>query len=107
MRLGGGGGDGEFALFDPLGGDEVIGQAMDGICRAAYGKDFHAVMVVEVDVQGGDDEVAVIVLDLGKQALDLALVVIEDQRDGAGDFMVSGMAEVIDQIDAHHLRHGL
>lgn len=40
-------------------------------------------------MQGRDDQVAVVVLDVREQRLDVALLVVEDQRDGAGDLAES------------------
>ena len=44
-------GDGELAVFDAFGGDEFVGQFLDGGGFAADSEHFKAVVVVEVAVQ--------------------------------------------------------
>ena len=66
-------GDRQFAVFDAFGGDEFVGDAFDGGGLAADGEDFHAIMVVEVNVEGGDDDLVVVVLDFGEGGLDVLL----------------------------------
>ena len=44
-------------------------------------------MVVEVDVQGGNDNLVVVVLDVGERGLDVLLVVVVNESDGTGDFV--------------------
>jgi len=95
-----GGGDGEFAVFDAARGDQFIGDGFDGLGFAAHGEDFQAVMVVQMDVQRGEDEVVVVVLDIGEGCLDVLFVVVIDQGDGAGDFAVAVVLPVLDQAGA-------
>ena len=47
----------------PLGGGELVGDLADGGRRAADDEHFQAVVVVEMDVDGGQDAVVVVVLD--------------------------------------------
>ena len=42
-----------------------------------------------MDVKGGDNEVVVIVLDVGEGGLDVGPVVVVKESDGAGDFVVA------------------
>lgn len=72
-------------MLDALGGDELVGNLLDGPGLAAHGQDFEAVVVVQVDVQRGDNDVVVVVLDVGESGLDVLLVVVVNQGDGAGD----------------------
>ena len=50
-----GGGDGEFAVFHTFGGDQGVGDLADDVARAAHEEDFQLVMVVIVNVNGGQD----------------------------------------------------
>jgi hypothetical protein len=62
-----------------------------------------AVMVVQVHVEGGDDDLVVVVLDVGEGSLDVLFVVVVNQRDGAGDFLVAEVLPVLDQPCADHV----
>ena len=107
VRFRAGGGDGQLAVLDALGGDELIREAAHGVGAAAHGQDFHAGVVVEMHVQRRDDQFAVVVLDFRQQVLDVPLMVVVDQRHRAGDLVVADLAEMVDQAGAHQVRHGL
>ena len=51
-------------MFDAFGGDEFVGDLLDRAGPPAHGQNFQAVVVVEVDVEGGDDDFVVVVLDI-------------------------------------------
>ena len=55
------GGEAELGAEDAADGFEEVGGAADGVGAAADGQDFEAVVVVEVDVQDGEDQVAGVV----------------------------------------------
>ena len=44
-------------------------------------------MVVEVDVEGAENRVVVVLLDADEVCLQMRLVKIMDERDGVGDFI--------------------
>ena len=99
--------DGQAAVFDPLGRDQSVGQAPHGIGGAAHGQDFHAGMVVEMHVQRGDDQCAVVMLDVREKTLDVSLMVVVDQCHRPGDLLMSHLAEVFDQTGPDHIGHRL
>ena len=69
-------------------------------------RDFQAVVVVQMDVDGGKNHVVVVVLDVGKARLHMQLVVVIDQRDGAGDFPVAEFLAMLDELGADHVGNG-
>ncbi len=79
-------------MFDAFGADEGVGDGLDVAGPAADGDDFQAVVVVQMDVQGGEDHVVVIVLDVGEVFLQVRLVMVVDEGDGAGDFLLGVFA---------------
>ena len=101
-----GGGDGEFAVLDAFGGDELVGNLLHQRGLAADDKDFEAVVVVEVDVEGGDDDLVVVVLDVGEGGLDVLFMVVVKEGDRAGDFVVAEVLAMFDEASADHVRHG-
>ena len=99
-------GDGEFAVFDALSGDQLVGDLLDRGGLAADDEDLKAIVVVEVDMEGGNDDLVVVVLDVGEGGLDVLLVVVVNEGDGAGDFLVAEVLAVLDEAGADHVRHG-
>ena len=63
-------------------------------------------MVVEVDVQAGNDNLVVVVLDVGERGLDVLLVVVVNESDGTGDFVFPKVLVGGDQAGADHVGHG-
>ena len=96
-----GGGDGEFAVFNALGGDQFVGDLLDGFGLAAHDEDFQAIMVVEMDVEGRDDYLMVVMLDVGESRLDVLLVMVVKERNGAGNFAGTVLLLVLDEGVAH------
>ena len=93
-------------MFDAFGGDQFVGDFLDRAGLAADDEDLQAVVVVEVDVEGGDDDLVVVVLDVGEGGLDVLLVVVVNEGDGAGDFLVAEVLAVLDEAGADHVGHG-
>lgn len=44
-------------MLDAFGGNKLVGDLLDGPGLAAHGQDFQAVVVIQVDVQSGNDDV--------------------------------------------------
>ena len=51
-------------MFDSFGGDQFIGNLLHQWGFATHDEDLQAVMVVEVDVQSGDDCLMMVVLNV-------------------------------------------
>ena len=100
------GGDSELAMFDAFGGDEFVGDLLHQRSLAAHDQHFEAVVVVEVDVQGGNNNFVVVVLDVGERGLDVLLVVVVKEGDGAGDFLMAEVLAMLDQAGADEVSHG-
>ena len=76
------------------------------IGAAPHRKNLHAVMMVKVDVHGGNNHIIMVMLDIGQKPLDIALVVVVNEGDGAGDFLVAEVLAVLDEAGADHVGHG-
>jgi hypothetical protein len=76
-------------VLDAFSGNELVGNLLDGPGLAAHSQHFQAVVVVQANVQRGDDYVVMIVLDIAESGLDVLLVVIVNQGDGVGDVAVA------------------
>jgi len=83
-------GQGEAALEDAFGGDEAVGDGLDFLARATQDDDFEAVVVVEVDVEGGDDGVVVLVLGLSQFFGEKPDMVVVDHGQRADDGLGGG-----------------
>jgi hypothetical protein len=57
---------GEAAMFDAFGGDKAVRQSANPQRIAANRDDFEAVVVIEMNVKRGNDEIGVIVLQIGQ-----------------------------------------
>jgi len=64
-------------------------------------------MVIQMDVNGRENHVVVIMLDVGKCGLKVRPVMVIDQRNGAGDFAFAGLLPVLHEVGANHVRNGL
>ena len=84
------GGEAELGAENAADGFEEVGGAAYGVGAAADGQDFEAVVVVEVDMQSGEDEVAGVVLDGGEALLETAGVVVVEEDDGTGGVRAGG-----------------
>lgn len=58
--------NGQLAMLDALGGDQLIGHGLDLRSGSPHCEDFHAVMMIEVDMQGGNDPIPVLMLNIGQ-----------------------------------------
>jgi hypothetical protein len=68
-----GGGHGELAVFDAFGGNQLVGNFFDKRCLAAHHQHFQAIMVVKVNVDGGNNDFVMVMLNVGQRGLDIAL----------------------------------
>ena len=100
------GGDGEFAVFDAFGGYQFVGDFLDRAGLSSDDEDFEAIVVVEVDVEGGNDDLVMVVLDVGKRRLDVLFVVVVKEGDGAGDFLGAEVLAMFDERLAHLVGDG-
>lgn len=80
-------GHAQRSVLHAFDGFQQVGEGLD-VLRLAFDRDdLQAIMVVDVDVLGGDDLVEVVVLDVHEPVHEIALVVVVDHGDGPGDFM--------------------
>lgn len=93
-------------MLHSLGGDELIGHLLDRRRAAAGHEHFKTIIVIEVDVHGGDNQARMIVLQIGQQFLHVPFVVIVDQRDRTGDSPAPPLLPMLDEMGANHVRDG-
>jgi hypothetical protein len=98
--------DGELAVLHALGSNEFIRDAFDDGGLAPNGEYFQAVVVVQMDVERGDDDFVVVVLDVGEGGLDVLFVVVVKECDGAGNFLVAELLMMLDEVGADHVCDG-
>ncbi len=98
----GGGGD-QFAVLDPLGADQFVGQALDGAGLAFEHHHLQAVVGIEMHMQTGDDRIVMAVLVLGEFVGEISGVVVINQGYGADQFNVLPAPLVFDQGAANQV----
>ena len=64
---------------------------------AADHEDFEAIIVVQVDVEGGDNQLGLVVLDVSQGGLDVLLVVVIKEGDRAREIFATKILVVFDQ----------
>ncbi len=108
MRVGegGGGGNGQFAVADTLGANEAIGDGADLAAGAFENEDLQAVVVVEVDVESGDDGIVVFVLHPGELLAERADVVVVDEGECADDRSGGRLTVLSDELIADQIAEG-
>ena len=74
---------------------------------AAHHQDLQAVVVIQVHVQGGEDRVMEVVLDIGEFLVQQAHVVIVDQGDGAHHLAFGRFPGLLDQLVADQVAERL
>ena len=93
-------------MLDAFGRDQFVGELLDSLCVAADSEHFETMIVVKMTVQRGNDHFAVLVLQIGKQILQMMMVMIVHQRDAAGDFAVAKLLMVLDKLCSDHVGDG-
>lgn len=92
-------------MLDTFGRDEFVGNFLNRPSFASERQHFHAVVVVKVDVQRRDDQLVVLVLNVRQRRLHVRTVVIINERDRAGDFVLAQVLIMLDQTGAYQIRH--
>lgn len=93
-------------MLDAFGGDQLVGQLFDVGGGAADGEEFEAVVVVEMAVERGDDDLPVFVLEIGEEVLEVMPVMVVNKRDAAGNVAVAFLVFVFDEVGADHVGDG-
>lgn len=92
-------------MLDAFGADQGIGKCSDALGIAAHDQNFETIIMVEMNVQSRDDEVGMMVLQIGEHGLQTRLVMIEQKRDGARD-LTTQTVPMFDQMSANHVANG-
>ena len=93
-------------MLHAFGGNEFVGTLADGVGLAAHDQNFEAVVVVEMNMNGREDYVVVVVLDVRQCLLDVHFVVVIDERDSAGDVFIAEFLAMLDELVADHVGNG-
>src|SRR5699024_638838 len=103
-------GHGQLAMLDSLDADQAVCECAHLPPRPFDGNHFQAMVMVQMQMHGGQDQLVMIVLDCGQLLGQGAYMMIEHQRDRAHDFrlVIPAIADqlVADQI-ADRFRAGL
>ena len=83
----GGAGHDQFAFVDSFQALQAGRDLLQFAGRTTQDDHFHANVVAKVGVQGGDDQVRVVVLQLDQLVTKLRAMVVVDQREASGHFM--------------------
>src|ERR1035441_5931829 len=100
------GGDGQASVFDAFRADQHVGHLPHHGALASHHQNFQAVIVIQVNVERGEDGVMEIVLDAGEFLAQQAHVVIIDQGDGAHHLRVRRFPRLFDQFLADQVAKG-
>lgn len=101
-----GAGDGQLAVFHALGANEFIGDALDESGLAPDGEYLQAIVAVQMDMERGNDDGVMVVLNVSEDGLNVLLVVVVEQGNGAGNFLVAELLLMLHQAGADHVRDG-
>ena len=86
--------------------DESVSDSLDFRNPTAHDEHFQAVVVVEVNMQRGDDGIAMVVLKVRERLLHVMGVMVVNQRHRARRFAVAGHLTMLDQVIANHVGDG-
>ena len=98
------GGDAQFAVLHALGSDQAVRKRLQRGSAPAHHQHLEAIVVIEMDVQRGDDGVEMIVLQFREGLLHMRFVVIIHQRDRAGRIDVAELLLVLHELVGDHVR---
>ncbi len=73
-------------MLDAFGADERVGNLLDMLCFTLNDQDLEAVIVIQMDVNGGNDIPVIIVLQTGQLLIEKAHMMVVNQRHGAHHF---------------------
>ena len=96
----------QASMLNTLGADEPIGESLHVFGFATQHDDFEAILVIEMGVHSRNDDVVVLVLNVGKFFRKQARVMIVDERHGADDESVRSDNGRVDQALANQIAKG-
>jgi len=73
----------QFPVLHALGADKIIRQVLDVLRRAFDGQYLQTVIMIQVHVHRGDHRIVMLVLLMGQSLLELPLVVVVNDGNGA------------------------
>jgi hypothetical protein len=98
-----GAGDCKPTVLDTFGGDQRIRKFFDPGRVSAHDNDFQTIIVVEMHMERSNDAFAVIMLQISERLLQVAFVMIKDERNRARNLMVAVMLMMLDEMAADHI----
>ena len=92
-------------MFNSFGRDEFVSNPFHQGSLTTDDEDFEAVVVVQMNMEGGDNDLVVIVLDVCQGGLDVLFVVIVNKGDGAGDLLCANILPMLNEASADKISH--
>jgi len=93
-------------VLDALGSDEAIGHPTDLAGLPTHDQHLETIVVVQVNMERGDNQFVVIVLQVRQRFLKPVFVMVIDQRDRPGDFLVAELLLMFHQVIPNHVGDG-
>lgn len=90
-------------MFNPFGSNQFIGYFFDHTRLATDHQHFQTIVVVQMNMKCGHDDLVMVMLNIRKRSLHMLLMVVIDQCHSPGDFLVSGVLPVFDKMRANHV----
>ena len=94
-------------MLDALGADQRIGDLAHRRRLTANDQNFEAMVVIEMNVQRGKNDVMKIVLNVGELFVQISHVVVIDQRNRANHAAVGGFPHFFHELVADQIAKGL
>ena len=75
-------------MFDTTGRYELIRHKSHHTCLTPHRQHFHAIVMIKMDVEGSNDDFLMVMLDISQECLDISLMVVINQCNGASDLAI-------------------
>jgi hypothetical protein len=100
-----GGGESEFAVLDAFGCDQPIRKGFDSRGSSTHHQNLQAIVMIQVNMKGGNNRVPMIVLDIRERFLHVRGMMVIDQRDSSHGFSIRHLLLVLHEMVANHVRN--
>ena len=98
--------NGKLPVLHAMGRNKFVGDFLDQTRLAAHNQHLQAIVVVEMDMDSGDDDFVMVVLDVRQCGLNMLPVVVVNESNRAGDFLVAKPLPMLDEPIANHVGNG-
>ena len=98
--------NGELPVLHTIGRDKLVGDFLNQTRLAAHDQHLQAIMVIEMDMDSGDNDFVMVVLDVRQCGLNMLPVVVVNECNRAGDFLVTKFLAMFDEPVTNHVGNG-